>query len=129
GLSDACAFIRIAGDRRRDRPVDEWLPARRCTGGRWRRRLARGRSSARYDSEMRDSLTWYVVVQVAGFAAWPPVAHALEPLEDRGWAASKAAGLLGVAWVVWLLFMLTPLPFTRGTLLVAALSVGVGAWL
>ena len=78
---------------------------------------------------MRDALTWYVVVQVAGFAAWPLVARALEPLEDRGWAASKAAGLLGIAWLVWLLCMLTPLPFTRVTLLVATLAVGVTAWL
>ena len=47
---------------------------------------------------MRDALTWYVVVQVAGLAIWPLVARALAPLDDRGWAVSKAAGGLGVAW-------------------------------
>ena len=52
----------------------------------------------------------------------------LAPLDDRGWAASKAAGLLGIAWLVWLVCMLTPLPFTRATLAVALLLVGGAAW-
>src|SRR5712691_9205456 len=78
---------------------------------------------------MRDALAWYIVVQVAGLAVWPLVSRALAPLEDRGWAASKVAGLLSVAWLVWLVSMLTPLPFTRTTLIVALLGIGAGAWL
>ena len=77
---------------------------------------------------MRDALTWYIVVQVAGLAAWPLVARALSPLEDRGWAVSKTAGLLGIAWLVWLVCMLTPLPFTRATLLVAIVVLGGVGW-
>src|SRR5579859_2567115 len=78
---------------------------------------------------MRDALAWYLVVQVAGLAVWPLVSRALAPLEDRGWGVSKAAGLLGVAWLVWFLCMLTPLPFTRTTLVVALLGTGAAAWL
>src|SRR5205807_469249 len=78
---------------------------------------------------MRDALAWYIVVQVAGLAVWPLVSRALAPLEDRGWAVSKVAGLLGVAWLVWFVCMLTPVPFTRATLLVALLCIGAGAWL
>src|SRR5229473_494133 len=78
---------------------------------------------------MRDALAWYIVVQVAGLAVWPLVSRALAPLEDRGWAASKVAGLLGVAWLVWFVCMLSPLPFTRTTLIVALLAIGAGAWL
>jgi YYY domain-containing protein len=78
---------------------------------------------------MRDALAWYIVVQVTGLAVWPLVARALAPLEDRGWAVSKVAGLLGVAWLVWFVCMLTPLPFTRTTLIVALLVIGAGAWL
>jgi YYY domain-containing protein len=78
---------------------------------------------------MRDALAWYIVVQVAGLAVWPFVSRALLPLEDRGWAVSKVAGLLGVAWLVWFVCMVTPLPFTRTTLIVALLGVGAGAWL
>src|SRR5882672_11367955 len=78
---------------------------------------------------MRDALTWYLVVQVAGLAVWPLVARALAPLADRGWAVSKVAGLLLIAWLVWLVCMLTPLPFTRLTLGAALLGVGAAAWL
>ena len=56
---------------------------------------------------MRDALAWYIVVQVAGLATWPLVARALAPLADRGWAATKTAGLLGLSWLVWLACMLT----------------------
>src|SRR5437660_5770251 len=78
---------------------------------------------------MRDALAWYIVVQVAGLAVWPLVSRALAPLEDRGWAASKVAGLLGVAWLVWFVCMLSPVPFTRTTLIVALVGIGVGGWL
>ena len=78
---------------------------------------------------MRDALAWYIVVQVAGLAVWPLVSRALAPLEDRGWAVSKVVGLLGVAWLVWFVCMLSPLPFTRATLLVALLVIGASAWL
>ena len=73
---------------------------------------------------MRDAVAWYIVVQVAGLATWPLVARALAPLADRGWAATKTAGLLGLSWLVWLACMLTPLPFTRVTLLGVVVLVG-----
>ncbi|MBV9595539.1 MAG: hypothetical protein JOZ87_01660 [Chloroflexi bacterium] len=77
---------------------------------------------------MRDALTWYLLVQVAAVAVWPVVARGLAPLADRGWAAAKAFGLLAVAWVVWLVCMLTPVPFTRLTLLIGVVLVGLAAW-
>lgn len=78
---------------------------------------------------MREALAWYIVVQAAGLAVWPLMARALAPLDDRGWAASKITGLLGVAWLVWFVCMLTPLPFTRPTLLVALIAIGASGWL
>lgn len=78
---------------------------------------------------MRDAFTWYLLVQVAAVAIWPAVARALAPLDDRGWAAAKTAGILALAWLTWLLCMLTPLPFTRPTLAVALVLLGVAAWL
>src|SRR5258707_40121 len=77
---------------------------------------------------MRDALAWYIVVQVGALAVWPIVSKALAPLEDRGWAAAKAAGVLAVAWLTWLVCMLTPTPFTRPTLLVILVAGGVAAW-
>jgi YYY domain-containing protein len=78
---------------------------------------------------MRDALTWYVIVQVAGLAVWPLVARALAPLEDRGWAIARTAGILTIAWLVWLACMLTPVPFSRATLWVILVAVGALAWL
>jgi YYY domain-containing protein len=78
---------------------------------------------------MRDALTWYLVVQVMALAVWPAVASALAPLDDRGWAAAKAAGLLAVAWIVWLVCMLATVPFSRATLALAVLAFGVIGWL
>jgi hypothetical protein len=77
---------------------------------------------------MRDALSWYLAIQVAAVAVWPIVSRALAPLADRGWAAAKAAGPLAIAWLVWLACMLTPLPFTRATPLVAVVAVGVATW-
>ncbi|MBV9579969.1 MAG: hypothetical protein JO057_15370 [Chloroflexi bacterium] len=77
---------------------------------------------------MRDTISWYLAVQVMALAVWPLVNQALAPLDDRGWAAAKAVGLLAVAWLVWFVCMLTPVPFTRTTLLVAVVLVGAAAW-
>ncbi|HEX8966652.1 MAG TPA: DUF2298 domain-containing protein, partial [Chloroflexota bacterium] len=77
---------------------------------------------------MREALSWYLVVQLAALAVWPAVGQALNPLEDRGWAATKTAGVLIVAWLVWLVCLLAPLPFSRGTLLVTLFGVALVAW-
>ena len=78
---------------------------------------------------MRDTLTWYLLVQLAAVAVWPAVALALAPLQDRGWAVAKAAGLLAVAWLTWFVCMLAPLPFTRATLALVVVAIGAAAWL
>src|SRR5947209_10767262 len=77
---------------------------------------------------MSDALSWYIVLQVAALAVWPVAARAFAPLDDRGWAASKAAGILVIAWLTWLVCMLTPVPFTRLTLVLAMLLVAGLAW-
>jgi YYY domain-containing protein len=78
---------------------------------------------------VRDALVWYVLVQAIALGVWPVVAEALAPLSDRGWAAAKAAGLLVLAWLVWVVCMLTPLPFTRLTLALALVVIAGAAWL
>jgi YYY domain-containing protein len=77
---------------------------------------------------MRDALTWYLLVQVLAVAVWPLAALALAPLADRGWAVAKTLGLLVIAWLVWLVCMLTPVPFTRPTLAITVLVVAVASW-
>src|SRR5689334_6639614 len=77
---------------------------------------------------MRDALTWYVVVQVAALAAWPAVARELAPLDDRGWGAAKAAGVLALASLVWFVCMLRPIPVSRATLVIALFLVALASW-
>src|SRR4029079_14148896 len=122
---EPCVLVRNAGDCRVDRNLDRRVLDVRPV----RRGAPPGASRAPPDPPaaavgVSDALTWYVVVQAMAVAVWPLVARALAPLNDRGWGAAKTAGLLGIAWLVWLVCMLTPLPFTRATLLVATLLVG-----
>jgi YYY domain-containing protein len=77
---------------------------------------------------MGEALAWYLTVQVAALAVWPLVARALAPLDDRGWAVTKVIGVLGLSWLAWLVCMLTPIPFTRPTLLITLLGVTVVSW-
>jgi YYY domain-containing protein len=78
---------------------------------------------------MRDALSWYLLVQIGALAIWPALFVALRPLDDRGWAAAKTAGLLAVAWLVWFVCMLAPVPFTRIALVIAVVIVGGATWL
>ncbi len=52
-------------------------------------------------------------------AAWPA---RCAPLPRPRLGRAKTIGILAVAWLVWLVCMLTPIPFTRLTLLVALLA-------
>src|ERR1051326_2222502 len=77
---------------------------------------------------MREALIWYIAVQATALAVWPVVAAALSPLEDRGWAAAKAVGILALAWLVWVVCMLSPVPYTRATLVLGLLLIACAAW-
>lgn len=48
-------------------------------------------------------LVWLVVLELLGLAAFALLFHALPNLPDRGFALSKTLGLLGVAWLAWML--------------------------
>lgn len=47
--------------------------------------------------------TWWLLVSLAGLAAFPLCARLLGALPDRGYTLSRAAGMLLVAFVYWLL--------------------------
>src|ERR671936_3201337 len=78
---------------------------------------------------MREAVVWYLTVQLAGLAAWPLVERAVPGLDEHGWACSKVVGVLGVSWIVWLVCMLAPVPFSGGTLWLALLAVAGLGWL
>jgi YYY domain-containing protein len=57
-------------------------------------------------------LAWYLALALLGIIAFPFVATALDNLADRGWAVSRTAGLLLVAWLGWLLGSTGRVPHT-----------------
>lgn len=75
-----------------------------------------------------DALAWYATVQLAAVGSFPLVARALMPLDDRGWAVSKIAGVLGLAWLTWFVGSIAPIPLTRATIGLALVAVALIAW-
>lgn len=77
-------------------------------------------------------LWWYLLLFLTGLIAFPLVMVALPNLRDRGWAVSRAAGLLLVSWLAWLLASTSPVPHTSLTVwaawLVVLVAGGLVAW-
>ncbi|MEO8606748.1 MAG: DUF2298 domain-containing protein [Chloroflexota bacterium] len=72
-------------------------------------------------------LSWWLLVTLAGVAAFPLCARLLSGLPDRGYTLARAIGLLLVGWVFWMLGSLGFLPNTTGSILLAWLIVLVVA--
>ena len=82
---------------------------------------------------MSDALSvfsWWLVIQILGFAAWPLAFRWLRWLPDRGYMLAKPLGLLLVSYGLWLSATLGVVPNTPGgaavmVILLGALSVWV----
>ncbi|MEP6984779.1 MAG: DUF2298 domain-containing protein, partial [Chloroflexota bacterium] len=76
-------------------------------------------------------ISWWVVIVLFGWAAWPLLFTLLPGLADRGYGFAKAAGLLLVGWLAWFVSSARiPMWSQSGVLvallLVAALSLIMG---
>jgi YYY domain-containing protein len=98
-------------------------------------------------SEVLTAGLWWAVIQAFGFGALPLAYRLLRWLPDRGYALSKALGVLLVSYIFWLLNTLGFLQNSAGSILLAAAGVialslwiyrrgkddpedeGLGAWL
>jgi YYY domain-containing protein len=65
------------------------------------------------------TLSWLVLVGVVGLTALPLTVGILGRLPDRGYILARPIGVLLLAWLSWILTNLTPLHYTRGTILLA----------
>ncbi len=77
-------------------------------------------------------LIWWALVSLAGLAALPLLWRALGGLPDKGYTLARAAGLLVVAFVYWLLASLGFIRNSTDGMLLAWLIVaviGLAAWL
>jgi YYY domain-containing protein len=74
-------------------------------------------------------IIWYLLVTLLGLAAWPLPFRLLPGLPDRGYTLSRAAGLLLVGYVFWLLASLGLLRNDVGGMLFSLLVVaGIAVW-
>ena len=78
---------------------------------------------------MIDWLLWYLVCTLLGWMAFPIAYRLLPGLNDRGYTASRAMGLLIWGYSFWLLSSLGILPFqTGGLLFAAAILLALSIW-
>lgn len=70
---------------------------------------------------------WMLALVAAGLIGFPYAWLVARALPDRGYAVSRAVGLLLVTWVAWWISSLRALPFGRVSIVVAASIVAAGA--
>src|SRR5262245_63949477 len=71
-------------------------------------------------------LSWWLLVAAAGIAVFPLCARLLSGLPDRGYTLARAAGLLVVGFVFWLLASLGFIQNTPGNIALAWVIVLIG---
>ena len=65
------------------------------------------------------TLSWLGLMALVGLAALPLVLGVLHRLPDRGYILARPMGVLLLGWLSWMLTNLTPLHYSRGTILLA----------
>lgn len=81
---------------------------------------------------MAETLSWWLVVAVMGLVAFPLVYLFFPRFPDRGYAFSKAFGILGIGYVFWVLCSAWVIPNTAGGIIWVlggfAVASGIIAW-
>ena len=72
--------------------------------------------------------SWLVLLAVVGLAVLPLSLAIFQWLPDRGYILARPVGVLVLAWLSWVLTNLTPLQYTRGTILLVLALMAVGSW-
>jgi YYY domain-containing protein len=72
--------------------------------------------------------SWLVLLAVVGLAALPLTVGILHSLPDRGYILARPVGVLLLAWLSWMLTNVTPLHYSRGTILLALGLITAGSW-
>ncbi len=84
------------------------------------------RNSLLNQSPVMGGVAWYLALLLIGWFAFPIVFAAAPGLRDRGYGISRMAGLLVAVFVIWFLASFKVAPFTRATILLSVLGLGVG---
>lgn len=73
-------------------------------------------------SDILAVISWWLAIQVLGFAAWPLAARWLRWLPDRGYLLAKPIGLLFVSYGLWLLATLGVIQNSAGGIIVVLIG-------
>ncbi|MHB0858444.1 MAG: DUF2298 domain-containing protein [Anaerolineae bacterium] len=91
----------------------------------------RGWNAPARTSTLLAILSWWLVLELVGLAAWPLVARALGGLADKGYGLAKGIGLLLVSYGVWMaasLRVAANSPPLAWAVLIALGIVSLGLW-
>ena len=117
GSVDFSQVLRIAPLKFSSYPADLMLP-----GDRWAEQQAGGTWSQLFDTQalinaypFLGALLWYLSVSLLGLLVYPLLRRALPGLADRGYPLARTAGMLLLAWSVWILGSYR-VPFSRLTI-------------
>ncbi|MBL8055555.1 MAG: glycosyltransferase family 39 protein, partial [Anaerolineales bacterium] len=98
------------------------LPLQRA-GGTWSAMFDAG--SWINTSQPLAGLAWYLALLAIGGLAFPLTFAAFGGLPDKGYPLAKTVALLVVTWLVWMAGSLRLLPYTRGTIALGFLVLGL----
>ncbi|MEJ2211354.1 MAG: DUF2298 domain-containing protein, partial [Anaerolineae bacterium] len=74
------------------------------------------------------TFSWLVLLGLVGLAALPLTVGILGRLPDRGYILARPVGVLLLAWLSWMLTNVTPLHYSRGTILLALGFITAVSW-
>jgi len=79
-------------------------------------------------SQAASTVTWLLLVELLGLAAFPLIFVVLRGLSDRGYGVSKTVGILALAWLSWIGPSLKIVPYERWWIALGlGLLIGVSA--
>jgi YYY domain-containing protein len=91
---------------------EEWDLQR--AGGTWASIFDRNSTVNRW-----PTLFWLLLIGAVGLAVLPLVLGVFQRLPDRGYVLARPVGVLLLGWLSWMLTSVTPLHYSRGTILLA----------
>jgi YYY domain-containing protein len=117
GQVDLSQVIHVTPRQADSNPGNLMLPLERLTeqrtGGTWSDLFNSDAPHNRY--KILGVLVWYLSVSVLGLLTYPLLRYVLPGLSDRGYPLARIAGMLILAWFVWLAGS-ARIPFTRLTI-------------
>lgn len=126
GAVDLTHVIHVTPRQASSHPADLMLPS-----DRWQQQQTGGTWSQLFDTDsplnrwhILSVMVWYLTLALLGLIVYPLVRLALPGLADKGYPLVRIAGLLLLAYLVWLLGSIG-IPFSRLTITLAAAGISL----